>query len=226
MRVLVVEDDPKMSRLIREGLELSGHTVTTADTGPRGIDTCAQQGFDAVVLDVTMPGMDGFETCRRLRDRGNWLPILMLTARDSVDDRVAGLDAGSDDYLVKPFSFAELLARLRALDRRGPARQVEVMTLGGLTLDHRGRTVTRDGASIQLTRREYDLLSVLMHAPGRVFARHELLDRVWDDDVDLQSNVVDQYIRYLRRKIDAPFGTDTIETVRGIGYRYRSGADA
>ncbi len=222
MRVLVIEDDLKMSRLIREGLELSGHAVECEQTGPRGVDRSIAQPFDAIVLDVMLPGMDGFETCRRIRQRGIWTPILMLTARDSVDDRVAGLDAGSDDYLVKPFSFAELLARLRALDRRGDARGTDIIAVGNLRLDRSERRVWRDEHEVELTRREFDLLDALMQSPGRAFERHELLDRAWADDLDTQSNVVDQYIRYLRNKIDRPFNANSIETVRGVGYRIKA----
>ncbi|MCW2960807.1 MAG: two component transcriptional regulator, winged helix family [Thermoleophilia bacterium] len=226
MRVLVIEDDLKMSRLIREGLELSGHAVECEQAGPRGVDRSVAQPFDAIVLDVMLPGMDGFETCRRIRQRGIWTPILMLTARDSVDDRVAGLDAGSDDYLVKPFSFAELLARLRALDRRGDARGTDIIAVGNLRLDRSERRVWRDEHEVELTRREFDLLDALMQSPGRAFERHELLDRAWADDLDTQSNVVDQYIRYLRNKIDRPFDANSIETVRGVGYRIKATPNA
>lgn len=226
MHVLVVEDDPKMSRLIREGLELSGHTVEAEQTGARGVDRCIAQPFDAIVLDVMLPGMDGFETCRRIRQRGIWTPILMLTARDGIDDRVEGLDAGSDDYLVKPFSFAELLARLRALDRRGDARGADVVAVGELRLDRGERRVWRRDQEIELTRREFDVLDALMQSPGRSFERHELLDKAWADDLDTRSNVVDQYIRYLRNKVDRPFDTHSIETVRGVGYRIVASPDA
>lgn len=220
MRVLVIEDDEKMARLIREGIELSGHTVASSPTGERGIDIATHEPFDAIVLDVTLPGIDGFETCRRLRKRGVWTPVMMLTSRDAVEDRVSGLDAGSDDYLVKPFSLAELLARLRAMGRRGDIRSADVLAAADVRVDLASRLAWRGDDQLDLTQREFDLLTALIRTPGRVVERHALLDEVWNDDIDLQSNVVDQYVAYLRRKLDAPYDRRSIETVRGIGYRF------
>jgi len=221
MRVLVVEDDVPMAAAIRRGLRAEG---LTADVAARGEDALWMAGsteFDAVVLDVMLPGIDGFETCRRLREDGVWTPVLLLTARDSVEDRVAGLDGGADDYLTKPFSFAELLARLRALMRRGAAERPAVLRVGDLELDPAARSVARDGSSIDLTAREFALLEYLMRHPGEVLTRTQLIEHVWDFAYEGDSNVVDVYIRYLRNKVDRPFGRDQIETVRGAGYRLR-----
>jgi two-component system OmpR family response regulator len=173
------------------------------------------------VLDVMLPGLDGFEVCRRLRADDIWTPVLMLTARDAVEDRVAGLDGGADDYLVKPFSFDELLARLRALARRGGAERPTVLEAGDLRLDPATRRANRGHAEIALSQKEYALLETLMRRPGVVLSRLQLLEHAWDDTYENRSNVIDVYIRYLREKIDRPFGTDTIETVRGVGYRLR-----
>jgi two-component system OmpR family response regulator len=177
--------------------------------------------FDAIVLDLMLPGIDGFETCRRLRDDGVWAPVLMLTARDAVADRVAGLDHGADDYLVKPFSFAELLARLRALVRRGGAERPTVLEVGGLRLDPATHRVSRDGKEISLSAKEFALLEVFMRHPGEAISRFHLLEHAWDYEYENRSNVVDVYVRYLREKVDRPFGADSIETVRGVGYRLR-----
>ena len=222
MRVLVVEDEPKIAGLVKRGLEEEGMAV---DVTPRGEDAVWMAGsteYDVVVLDVMLPGLDGFEVCRRLRADDVWTPVLMLTARDAVEDRVAGLDGGADDYLVKPFSFEELLARLRALARRGAAVRPAVIEVGDLRLEPAGRRVTRGETEISLTQKEYALLETLMLRPGRALSRLQLLEHAWDDTYENRSNVVDVYIRYLREKIDKPFGTDTIETVRGVGYRLRS----
>jgi two-component system OmpR family response regulator len=177
--------------------------------------------YDVVVLDVMLPGLDGFEVCRRLRTDEVWTPVLMLTARDAVEDRVTGLDGGADDYLVKPFSFEELLARLRALARRGSIERPAVLEAGDLRLDPATRQATRGDAQIALSQKEYALLETLMRRPGVVLSRLQLLEHAWDDSYENRSNVIDVYIRYLREKIDRPFGTDTIETVRGVGYRLR-----
>jgi two-component system OmpR family response regulator len=223
MRILVVEDEAKMAALIGRGLREEGFAVDIAERGEDALWMAGSTEFDAVVLDVMLPGIDGFETCRRLRDDGVWAPVLMLTARDAVEDRVAGLDHGADDYLVKPFSFAELLARLRALVRRGPIERPVVLEAGGLELDPVTHSVTRDGTEIALSAKEFALLEAFMRRPGEVQSRLQLLEHAWDYEYENRSNIVDVYIRYLREKIDRPFGTDTIETVRGVGYRLRRG---
>jgi two-component system OmpR family response regulator len=174
-----------------------------------------------VVLDLMLPGLDGIEVCRRLREEGVWAPVLMLTARDAVEDRVAGLDAGADDYLPKPFSFAELLARLRALARRGGAERPAVLEVGGVRLDPATRQVWRGEIEIQLSGKEFAILETFMRRPGQVLSRYQLLEHAWDYGYENRSNVVDVYVRYLRDKIDRPFGCDSIETVRGVGYRFR-----
>jgi two-component system OmpR family response regulator len=178
--------------------------------------------YDAIVLDVMLPGMDGFELCRRLRGDGVWSPVLMLTARDAVEDRVEGLDTGADDYLTKPFSFAELAARLRALARRGPLERPPVLAAGDLRLDPASRRVRRGEADIALSAREYALLETFMRRPGQVLDRFLLLEHAWDNDYENRSNVIDVYVRYLREKVDRPFGLESIETVRGAGYRLRA----
>jgi two-component system OmpR family response regulator len=220
MRVLVIEDDEKMARLIKESIEISNHSVMSSPTGERGIDIAMRDTFDVIILDVTLPGIDGFETCRRLRKHGVWTPVMMLTARDAVEDRVSGLDAGSDDYLVKPFSLAELLARIRAMGRRGDVRGADAMAAADVRVDLARRQAWRAEDELLLTLREFDLLVALMRTPGRAVERHVLLDEVWEESDDPSSNVVDQYIAYLRRKIDAPYQRQSIETVRGIGYRF------
>src|SRR5436190_11988885 len=219
MRVLVVEDEIKMASLIRRGLRSEGLAADVAIKGEDALWMAASTSYDAIVLDVMLPGIDGFETCRRLRESGIWAPVLMLTARDAVDDRVAGLDGGADDYLTKPFSFAELLARLRALARRGPVERPAVLEVGDLRLDPATRQVWRGRSEIRLSAKEFALLETFMRRPGFVLSRSELLERVWDYDYENRSNVVDVYVRYLREKVDRPFGTATLETVRGAGYR-------
>jgi len=221
MRVLVVEDEPKMAGLVRRGLEEEEIAVDVAASGEEAVWMAGSTEYDVVLLDVMLPGLDGFEVCRRLRADGVWTPVLILTARDSVEDRVAGLDGGADDYLVKPFSFEELLARIRALARRGAAERPAVLAAGDLRLDPATRRVSRGGAEISLSPKEFALLETLMRRPGVALSRLQLLEHGWDSAYENRSNVIDVYIRYLRRKIDRPFGTDTIETVRGIGYRLR-----
>ena len=221
MRVLVVEDEPKMAALIRRGLQEEGLAVDVAAKGEDAVWMAGGTEYDAVVLDVMLPGIDGFEVCRRLRGDAVWTPILMLTARDGVEDRVAGLDSGADDYLAKPFSFAELLARLRALVRRGAGERPAKLAVGDLQLDPATRRVWRGADEISLSAKEFALLETLMRRPGEVLSRLQLLDHAWDMDYENRSNVVDVYIRYLREKVDRPFGADTIETVRGVGYRLR-----
>lgn len=180
--------------------------------------------YDAIILDVMMSGIDGYETCAKLREDGVWSPVLMLTARDGVEDRVAGLDGGADDYLVKPFSFSELFARLRALSRRGPVERPVILEAGDLRMDPAGRRVWRGDAEITLSAKEFALLETFMRRPGDVLSRFQLLEHAWDYAYENRSNVVNVYINYLRGKIDTPFGTDSIETVRGVGYRLRAGA--
>ena len=226
MRVLVVEDEVKMAALIRRGLREEGMVVDVAERGEDALWMAGSTEFDAIVLDVMLPGIDGFETCRRLRADRVWSPVLMLTARDAVEDRVAGLDGGADDYLAKPFSFAELLARLRALARRGAVERPVLIEAGGLRMDPATRQVWRGEDEISLSTKEFALLEAFMRRPGEVLSRYQLLEHAWDYEYENRSNVVDVYVRYLRQKIDLPFGTDTIETLRGAGYRLRKQAEA
>jgi two-component system, OmpR family, response regulator len=224
MRVLIVEDQPRMASLLRRGIREGGHAADVAATGEEALDLAATTAYEAVVLDVMLPGIDGFETCRRLREAGVWVPVLILTARDSVADRVAGLDGGADDYLVKPFSFAELLARLRALVRRTPEARPAVLEAGGVRLDPASRRVWRGEVEVALSPKEFALLDALMRRPDEVLSRYELLEHAWDYDYENRSNVVDVHVRRLRQKLDERFGVETIETVRGVGYRLRSEA--
>ena len=210
-----------MATAIRRGLQAEG---LVADIAARGEDALWMAGsteFDAVILDVMLPGIDGFETCKRLRDDGVWAPIIMLTARDAIEDRVQGLDRGADDYLVKPFSLAELLARLRALSRRGKTERPQVLKVGDLRLDPASQQVWRGDEEITLSHKEFVLLETFMRHPGEVLSRFQLLERAWDYDYENRSNVVEVYVRYLREKIDRPFGVKSIETVRGVGYRLK-----
>jgi len=221
MRLLVVEDDVKMASLLRRGLGEDGAAVDVARSGEDAVWMAAAAPYDAVILDVMLPGIDGFETCRRLRDDGVWAPVLLLTARDAVEDRVAGLDGGADDYLVKPFSFAELSARLRALVRRGRPERPAVLEAGSLRLDPASRRAWRGAAEIELSAKEFGLLEAFMRRPGEVLSRLDLLEHAWDFGYENRSNVIDVYVRYLREKVDRPFGVESIETVRGAGYRLR-----
>src|SRR5436190_11350212 len=221
MRVLIVEDEIKMAGLIRRGLTKEGMSADVAIKGEDALWMGEATEYDAIILDVILPGIDGFEVCRRLRASGVWAPILMLTARDAVRDRVAGLDGGADDYLTKPFSDAELLARLRALIRRGALERPTELRAGDLRLDPAQRRVWRDGAEIDLSAKEFAILETFMRRPGEVLSRFQLLEHAWDYDYENRSNVVDSYVRFLRRKIDRPFGVKSIETVRGAGYRMR-----
>jgi two-component system OmpR family response regulator len=221
MRVLVVEDELRMASLIRRGLTREGLATDVALSGERALVDATAHAYDAIVLDVMLPGINGFETCRRLRSAGVWAPVLMLTARDSVEDRVAGLDTGADDYLVKPFAFAELLARLRALVRRGDPERPAVLVVGDLCLDPASRTVTRNATEIELSAKEFALLETFMRRAGHVLSRYDLLENAWDFAYENRSNIVDVYVRRLRAKIDEPFGREALETVRGAGYRLR-----
>jgi two-component system OmpR family response regulator len=222
MRVLIVEDELRMASLIRRGLVHEGLSADVAGTGDDALWMAQSHDYDAIVLDVGLPSIDGFETCRRLRSSGVWAPVLMLTARDAVEDRVAGLDSGADDYLVKPFAFAELLARLRALVRRGDSERPSVLEVGDLRLDPATRIVTRGEVEIALSAKEFALLETFMRRPGEVLSRLHLLEHAWDFAYDNRSNVIDVFIRRLRGKIDVPFGCKSLETVRGAGYRLRA----
>ena len=219
MRLLVVEDDPRMAGLLKRGLEEEGHSVDLAGTGPDGVWMGTENQYSAIVLDVMLPGFDGFEVARRLRAAGRWAPILLLTARTEVADRVEGLDAGADDYLAKPFSFAELSARIRALVRRGQPERPVVLAVGDLRLDPASRRAWRGEDELDLSAKEFALLELFMRHPGELLTRSAILDQVWDYAYDGVSNVVDQYVAYLRRKIDRPYGRRDLETVRGAGYR-------
>jgi two-component system OmpR family response regulator len=224
MRVLVIEDEVRMARLLKRALEEEGHAVDVAADGPDGLWMATENPYAAIVLDVMLPGFDGFELCRRLRAAGVWVPVLMLTARDEVGDRVRGLDAGADDYLVKPFSLLELAARLRALARRDDRRRPAVLAEGDLKLDPASKRAWRAGSELQLSAKEFSLLEFLLRHPGSVLTRTQIIEAVWDFAYDGTSNVVDQYVKYLRRKVDLPFGRHDIETVRGMGYRLRQAA--
>jgi len=222
MRALVVEDEPKMAALLRRGLVEDGYAADVAGTGEEALRMARAVPYDAIVLDVMLPGLGGFDVCRQLRSSGVWSPVLLLTARDDVDDRVVGLDAGADDYLTKPFSFAELLARLRALTRRGLSERRTVLEVGSLRLDPATRQVWRKDVQLELSAKEFALLETFMRRPGHVLSRIDLLDHAWDYGYESRSNVVDVYVGYLRAKIDRPFGLRSIETVRNAGYRLRS----
>jgi two-component system OmpR family response regulator len=222
VRVLVVEDEVKMGGLIRRGLQTDGIAVDLVRSGEDALWMAEAHPYDAILLDVMLPGQDGFEVCAGLRAGGCWAPVLMLTARDSVDDRVRGLDSGADDYLPKPFSFAELGARLRALGRRTAAERPVVIEVGDLRLDPASRRATRASTEIALSAKEFLLLEVFMRRPGQVLDRFQLLEHAWEYDYDNRSNVIDVYVRYLRQKIDRPFGVVSLETVRGVGYRFRA----
>jgi len=221
MRILVVEDEQKLAGLLERGLTEEGHAADVARTGEDALWMAGSVEYDAIVLDLMLPGVNGVEVCRRLRASEVWSPVLMLTARDAIEDRVAGLDAGADDYLPKPFSFAELLARLRALVRRGPVERPAVLEAGGLRLDPASRRVWRGDTEIELSAKEFALLETFMRRPGQVLSRYQLLEHAWDIAYENKSNVVDVYVRYLREKVDRPFGVETLETVRGAGYRLR-----
>jgi two-component system, OmpR family, response regulator len=222
MRVLIVEDEVKLAGLLRRGLKEEGVGADVAVRGEDALWMAAATEYDAIVLDVMLPGLDGFAVCERLRDDGVRSPVLMLTARDAVEDRVRGLDTGADDYLTKPFSFDELSARIRALVRRGPLERPVVLRAGDLHLDPSSRRVWRGDTDIALSAKELSLLDTFMRRPGQVLDRFQLLEHAWDDGYENRSNVIDVYVRYLREKVDRPFGVESIETVRGAGYRLRA----
>jgi two-component system OmpR family response regulator len=219
--VLVVEDEAKVADLIRRALVREGYAVDLAANGAEALWAAGETAYDAVVLDAMIPAPDGFEVCRRLRAEGRWSPVLMLTARDGVDDRVRGLDAGADDYLTKPFALKELMARLRALTRRSLGARPVQLHVGDLTMDTAGHVVRRGTEPVALSPKEFAVLELFMRRPGEVLSRSQILDTVWDFAYDGGSNVIDVYVGYLRRKIDEPFGRHDLETVRGVGYRLR-----
>jgi len=219
MRVLIVEDELKMASLLRRGLVEEGHAADVAPTGEDALWLAQAHPYEAIVLDVMLPGLSGFETCRQLRNAGVWAPVLMLTARDGVDDRVAGLDVGADDYLTKPFSFVVLIARLRALIRRGAPERPAVLAAGDLSLDPGQRKVWRGREPVAVTPREFAMLEFLIRQQGQAVTKRAILENVWDAHFAGDPNIVEVYIGYLRKKIDHPFGRASIETVRGAGYR-------
>jgi two-component system OmpR family response regulator len=219
MRILVAEDDVRMAAMLRRGLGEDGYAVDVVSDGLEALWQATEIEYDAIVLDLMLPGADGFEVCRRLRQANRWAPVLLLTARTDVRDRITGLDSGADDYLAKPFSFSELSARLRALIRRGSPRRPTVLTAGSLRLDPAARLAWREDTLLELSAKEFALLELFLRHPGEVLSRARILEHVWDFAYEGVSNVVDQYVAYLRRKIDRPFGVEQLETVRGSGYR-------
>jgi two-component system, OmpR family, response regulator len=219
MRVLVVEDDPKLGPVLVRGLATDAIAADLVTTGREAIIRAGATDYTVIVLDVMLPDLDGFQVCRALRDDNTSAPVLMLTARDAIDDRVQGLDSGADDYLVKPFSFVELLARVRAMSRRGPIQRTVMLEVGDLRLDSARHQVWRGDTPVDLSRKEYAILEALMRHAGDVLSRFDLLEQVWGYDYENRSNIVEVYIRYLREKIDRPFGRNTLQTVRGVGYR-------
>jgi two-component system OmpR family response regulator len=221
VRILVVEDSARMANLLTRGLEEEGYSVDAVASGEDAVQYARAASYDAILLDVMLPGTDGFEVCRQLRVEGNRTPVLMLTARDAVTDRVAGLDAGAEDYLTKPFSFQELFARVRALIRRGPSAQPAILKVGDLSLDPARHEIRRGPREVRLTAKEFSLLEYFMRNAGQVLSRRQLIEHAWDFAYDGDSNVLDVYVRYLREKVDRPFGGASIETVRGVGYRLR-----
>jgi two-component system OmpR family response regulator len=222
VRVLVVEDEVRLAGLIRSGLREEGLLADVAIKGEDALWMAGSSPYDVITLDVLLPGINGLEVCQRLRADQVRTPILMLTARDDVRDRIEALDAGADDYLVKPFDFGELVARLRALARRGPVERGPVLRVAGLELDPAAHRVTRDEREVPLSTKEFQLLEVFMRHPDQVLTRFQLLEGAWDNGYEHRSNVIDVYVRYLREKLDRPFGAESFETVRGVGYRLRS----
>jgi two-component system OmpR family response regulator len=225
VRVLIIEDEPKLAGLLRKGLTAQGMAADLAGDADEAICMALATNYDVITLDVMLPGTDGFTLCKTFRAEGGTTPVLMITALDTIRDLVTGLDSGADDYLAKPFSFVELLARLRALARRPADVRMPVLNAGDLYLDPAARTVRRGSTPIELTAKEFALLEALMRRPGQAVSRYDLLESAWDDSYDNRSNVIEVYVRYLRQKIDRPFGTESIETVRGYGYRLQVGAE-
>jgi two-component system OmpR family response regulator len=223
MRVLVVEDDPKLARALERGLQREGYAVDVARNGSDALVQASAIDYDALVLDVMLPGMDGYAVCQALRTSGRWVPVLMLTARAAVRDRIEGLDVGADDYLVKPFDFGELLARLRALTRRAAPERPPVLTVGDVSIDPATHVVTRAGEEVELTPREFALLQFLAIHAGQVVSRTDLLEHVWDANYQGSTNIVDVYVGYLRKKLERPFGRPLIRTVRGVGFVLEGG---
>jgi two-component system, OmpR family, response regulator len=219
MRILLVEDELPFAGAVRRGLEAEGFVVELASDGSEGLRLASGRPYDAVVLDIMLPGMNGYRVCAAMREAGNWTPVLMLTAKDGELDEAEALDTGADDFLSKPFSFVVLVARLRALARRGRQARPTVLEAGDLKLDPAGHRAWRGSAEIDLTAREFALLELLMRRRGEVLTRREILDEVWDFGFDSDSNIVEVYVGYLRRKVDLPFGRRAIQTVRGVGYR-------
>jgi two-component system OmpR family response regulator len=219
VRVLVVEDDPKLGPVLVRGLATDAIAADLVTTGREAIIRAGATDYTVIVLDVMLPDLDGFQVCRALRDDNTFAPVLMLTARDAIDDRVQGLDSGADDYLVKPFSFVELLARVRAMSRRGPIQRTVMLEVGDLRLDSARHQVWRGDTPVDLSRKEYAILEALMRHAGDVLSRFDLLEQVWGYEYENRSNIVEVYVRYLREKIDRPFGRNTLQTVRGVGYR-------
>ncbi len=226
MRVLIVEDEERLASTLQKGLRAEGFVVVHVSNGVDGLRQATENGFDVIVLDIMLPGRNGYEVLRRLRERNVWTPVLMLTAKDGDYDQTDAFDLGADDYLTKPFSFIVLVARLRALARRGTPKRPAVLRAGNLTLDPARRVVERGGTPVRLTPREFGLLEFLMQHKDTVVTKTEILQSVWDANYSGPDNVVEVYVGYVRRKIDIPFGTNTIETVRGVGYRLESGAYA
>jgi two-component system, OmpR family, response regulator len=222
VRVLVVEDDVKLVRALHRGLEYEGYTVDVAHTGDEGLSLATAADYAAIVLDLILPGPDGFAVCEELRRRDRWVPVLMLTALVDVSDRIRGLDGGADDYMVKPFDFGELLARLRVLIRRGPSAHPQVFEIGDLHVDSSTRIVTRAGHQVELTAREFDVLEVLARNADRLVTRSQLLDAVWHEEYEGSPNIADVYVGYLRRKLERPRGRRLIRTVRGKGFLLES----
>jgi two-component system, OmpR family, response regulator len=218
MRILIVEDEAKMAAAVARGLRHEGYAVDVVGDGDAALFQARVNEYDAIVLDVMLPGSDGYQVCRDLRRDGLWPPVLMLTARDQVADRIEGLDAGADDYLVKPFAFGELVARVRALLRRRPRERPVVLQAGDVELDPARHSVQRGGVAVELTAREFALLEFMMQHDGEVVTRTQILDHVWDENYDGPTNVVDVYVSYLRKKLEQPFGRPLIKTVRGVGY--------
>lgn len=218
MRILVVEDEIKTSAFLRKGLRESGFTVDVANDGEEGLNLALSREYDLIILDVMLPGVDGWQIIKKIRGTKRDMPVLFLTARDAVQDRIKGLELGADDYLVKPFAFSELLARIRTILRRGPVRTMELISIADLEIDLMGHRVTRGGKRLDLTPKEFALLSLLARRTGEVLSRTRIAERIWDIDFESDTNVVDVHMRRLRAKVDDPFEMKLIHTVRGVGY--------